>query len=161
MSVGFSFSSLSSCYFCLLLVMALFHLCLSNTNSNSMLCMDDEKQALLEFKHGLIDGANRLASWGREENGDCCKWAGIVCDNTTGHVHKISLPGYCDYNMVKTYEECMKQKLKGDLSPSLVNLKQLKHLDLSNNDFGGKKVPRFMGSLRNLRYLNLSSSEFG
>ncbi|KAL8247890.1 hypothetical protein R6Q59_009106 [Mikania micrantha] len=123
--------------------------------------MDDEKQALLEFKHGLIDGAGRLASWVREENSDCCKWAGIVCDNITGHVHKIHLPGnFCDYNIPKTREECLQQKLKGNLSPSLLNLKQLNHLDLSGNDFGGKQVPIFMGSLINLRYLKLSCSGF-
>ncbi|XP_076895394.1 receptor-like protein EIX2 [Bidens hawaiensis] len=128
--------------------------------------MDDERQALLQFKHGLIDDAGRLASWVTEENSDCCKWAGIACDNVTGHVHKIHLPGkYCyfaDYTSEKAYEECWKQRrLRGDLSPSLLNLKQLKHLDLSLNDFGEKQIPRFVGSLRNLRYLNLSRSRFG
>ncbi|XP_076916727.1 receptor-like protein EIX1 [Bidens hawaiensis] len=127
--------------------------------------MDDERQALLQFKHGLIDDAGRLASWVTEENSDCCKWAGIACDNVTGHVHKIHLPGkYCYfayYTSDKAYEECLKQRLRGDLSPSLLNLKQLKHLDLSLNDFGEKQIPRFVGSLRNLRYLNLSLSGFG
>ncbi|XP_076926334.1 receptor-like protein EIX2 [Bidens hawaiensis] len=128
--------------------------------------MDDERQALLQFKHGLIDDAGRLASWVTEENSDCCKWAGIACDNVTGHVHKIHLPGKdCyfadDYTSEKAYEECRKQRLRGDLSPSLLNLKQLKHLDLSLNDFGEKQIPRFVGSLRNLRYLNLSLSGFG
>ncbi|XP_076926347.1 receptor-like protein EIX2 [Bidens hawaiensis] len=128
--------------------------------------MDDERQALLQFKHGLIDDAGRLASWVIEENSDCCKWAGIACDNVTGHVHKIHLQGkYCyfvDYSTAeKAYEECWKQRLRGDLSPSLLNLKQLKHLDLSLNDFGEKQIPRFVGSLRNLRYLNLSLSGFG
>ncbi|KAJ0705388.1 putative leucine-rich repeat-containing, plant-type, leucine-rich repeat domain superfamily [Helianthus annuus] len=166
MSAYFSFSRFSSCYFCLLLVTALFHLCLSNTNSSPMLCMDDERQALLQFKHGLVDGADRLASWVRDENSDCCKWAGVVCDNITGHVHKIHLPCDCRipdplFNPRKTLEECSKQKLRGNLSPSLLNLKKLMHLDLSYNDFGGKQIPRFLGSLKNLRYLNLSRSRFG
>ncbi|KAI3720886.1 hypothetical protein L2E82_31884 [Cichorium intybus] len=43
----------------------------------------------------------------------------------------------------------------------MLHLKQLKHLDLSNNDFGGIKIPGFIGSLKNLRYLNLSRSRFG
>ncbi|XP_076895399.1 receptor-like protein EIX2 [Bidens hawaiensis] len=143
--------------------MALFHSYLSDTNSNALLCKDDERQALLQFKHGLID-AGRLASWVREENSDCCKWAGIVCDNVTGHVHKIQLTTNClfDYpNTLKAFEECQKKKLRGDLSPSLLKLKQLNHLDLSYNDFGGKQIPRYMGSLRNLKYLNLSYSGFG
>ncbi|PWA81759.1 leucine-rich repeat protein [Artemisia annua] len=62
--------------------------------------------------------------------------------------------------MVKEPEEISKPQLKGDLSPSLLGLKQLKHLDLSCNDFGWIQVPEFIGSLGNLRYLNLSSSNF-
>ncbi|XP_076895397.1 receptor-like protein EIX2 [Bidens hawaiensis] len=125
--------------------------------------MDEERQALLEFKHGLIDEGDQLASW-VEENSNCCSWTGIVCDNFTGHVEKINLPGNCHTNDIipgKDYEECLKRRLKGDLSPSLLHLKQLKHIDLSSNDFGGIHVPRFMGSLGKLRYLNLSSSNFG
>ncbi|PWA44251.1 leucine-rich repeat protein [Artemisia annua] len=57
-------------------------------------------------------------------------------------------------------EEISKQQLKGELSPSLLGLKRLKHLDLSCNDFGSIQVPEFIGSLGNLRYLNLSSSGF-
>ncbi|PWA39138.1 leucine-rich repeat protein [Artemisia annua] len=78
----------------------------------------------------------------------------------TGHVHHIhlrALEGHCQF----VHEEASKQKLKGDLSPSLLDLKQLKHLDLSCNDFGWIQVPEFIGSLGNLRYLNLSSSNFG
>ncbi|MFS7950794.1 putative non-specific serine/threonine protein kinase [Helianthus anomalus] len=67
--------------------------------------MDGERQALLRFKHGLIDETGRLASWVAEDKG-CCKWIGIACDkwigiacdNTTGHVHGIHLPvldGHC------------------------------------------------------------------
>ncbi|KAI3808929.1 hypothetical protein L1987_24892 [Smallanthus sonchifolius] len=163
MRVGFSFSCSSSCYFRLLVIVALFRICLSNNNKGGVLCKDDERQALLEFKHGLIDEADRLASWVGENN-DCCNWAGIVCDNFTHHVHKIHLRGNCsmnDYNTIEEYEEFVKQKLRGDISPSLLNLKQLKHLDLSCNNFGEMEVPSFMGSLGNLRYLNLSRSMFG
>ncbi|KAJ0772084.1 putative leucine-rich repeat-containing, plant-type, leucine-rich repeat domain superfamily [Helianthus annuus] len=141
---GYAFSCSSSCYFRLLLV-------------------DDERETLLEFKHGLIDKADRLASWVGDKN-DCCNWNGIVCDNFTGHVHKIHLPGNCsmnDYNEIEEYEEFLNQKLRGDISPSLLNLTQLKHLDLSCNSFGEMEVPSFIGSLGNLRYLNLSRSVFG
>nr|GEY35930.1 hypothetical protein [Tanacetum cinerariifolium] len=122
-----------------------------------------ERQALLQFKHRIIDEGDRLASWVDESN-DCCKWAGIVCDNVTGHVHQIhlrALDGQCTYRDTrKELEEDSKQKLKGDLSPSLLDLKQLKHLYLSCNDFRSIQVPKFVGSLGNLRYLNLSSSNF-
>ncbi|KAI3748942.1 hypothetical protein L6452_12394 [Arctium lappa] len=160
--MSFHFSS-SYFHFLLLLLVLLFRLCLSNNfHDDDALCMDDERQALLDFKHGLIDEANRLASWVPEK--DCCTWTGIVCNNFTGHVHGIHLPGNFqigDHPTVKEYEEALKQRLRGDLSPSLVYLKQLKHLDLSGNDFGGIQVPSFLASLGNLRYLNLLRSGFG
>ncbi|XP_076941369.1 receptor-like protein EIX2 [Bidens hawaiensis] len=125
------------------------------------------REALLRFKLGLIDESDQLASW-VVENRDCCAWVGISCDNSTGHVHRVHLPGvdgHCHslnyYNTEKAYEEASKQRLKGDINPSLLDLKQLDHLDLSCNDFGGIRVPKFIGSLENLRYLNLSKSNFG
>ncbi|KAM0068978.1 putative leucine-rich repeat-containing, plant-type, leucine-rich repeat domain superfamily [Helianthus debilis subsp. tardiflorus] len=161
MSAVFKFSYISSLYltFCLLLVLAL-----SAKNYDATLCHDDERQALLQFKSGLVDETDRLASWVGETS-DCCKWAGITCDNITGHVHKIHLPGICaypsDYNTIKEYNEAARQMLRGDISQSILYLKQLEHLDLSCNDFRGIQIPRFMGSLGNLRYLNLSHSSFG
>ncbi|KAJ9540624.1 hypothetical protein OSB04_027130 [Centaurea solstitialis] len=156
----------SSCYLCLILLTSFFHLCLSSQNSSHVLCKDVERRALLRFKLDLIDNANQLASWVSEEK-ECCGWAGIVCDNVTGHVHQIrlrGLDGNCrieDYSTTKPYDEVSQQMLGGELSSSLLQLKQLRHLDLSCNDFGGIQVPSFMGSLGNLRYLNLSSSRFG
>ncbi|KAL7259398.1 hypothetical protein ACSBR1_005322 [Camellia fascicularis] len=50
--------------------------------------------------------------------------------------------------------------LRGEINPSLLNLKHLKHLDLSLNDFGGMPIPFFIGSLASLRYLNLSEAGF-
>ncbi|KAM0013058.1 putative leucine-rich repeat-containing, plant-type, leucine-rich repeat domain superfamily [Helianthus debilis subsp. tardiflorus] len=160
MSAVFKFSYISSLYltFCLLLVLAL-----SAKNYDATLCHDDERQALLQFKSGLVDETDRLASWVGETS-DCCKWAGITCDNITGHVHKIHLPGICaylpNYNTIKEYNEALRQRLRGDISQSILYLKQLEHLDLSCNDFRGIQIPRFMGSLGNLRYLNLSLSGF-
>ncbi|KAL9991607.1 putative leucine-rich repeat-containing, plant-type, leucine-rich repeat domain superfamily [Helianthus debilis subsp. tardiflorus] len=161
MSAVFKFSYISSLYltFCLLLVLAL-----SAKNYDATLCHDDERQALLQFKSGLVDETDRLASW-VDETSDCCKWAGITCDNITGHVHKIHLPGICaypsDYNTIKEYNKAIRQMLRGDISQSILYLKQLEHLDLSCNGFRGIQIPRFMGSLGNLRYLNLSHSSFG
>ncbi|KAF5808428.1 putative leucine-rich repeat-containing, plant-type, leucine-rich repeat domain superfamily [Helianthus annuus] len=162
MSARSSYSCFSCFHFFLLVVLALFRLCSSNQNSQ---CNDVERQALLQFKHGLTDESQRLASW-VAENKDCCTWAGIACENSTGHVHGIHLRGldghcgYQDYDLTG-YEEPSKQKLKGAISRSLLDLKQLKHLDLSCNDFGYIQVPKFIGSFQNLRYLNLSRSNFG
>ncbi|XP_010908121.2 receptor-like protein EIX1 [Elaeis guineensis] len=51
--------------------------------------------------------------------------------------------------------------LGGELRPALLGLKHLKYLDLSMNDFGGIRIPEFMGSFRRLKYLNLSGAGLG
>ncbi|XP_076919275.1 receptor-like protein EIX1 [Bidens hawaiensis] len=119
---------------------------LSTKSYNATLCRTDERHALLRFKNGLVDEADLLASWDGETS-DCCKWAGILCDNITGHVHKIHLPGKCgflNYNTIKEYKKAVRQRFREDISPSILN-----------------PIPRFIGSLGNLRYLNLSRSRFG
>jgi Leucine-rich repeat (LRR) protein len=52
--------------------------------------------------------------------------------------------------------------LVGQISPSLLSLQRLKHLDLSLNKLEGptRLFPEFLGSLKNLRYLNLSAIQF-
>nr|XP_043611531.1 receptor-like protein EIX1 [Erigeron canadensis] len=141
-------------------------LSLHRVDAFQALCKDVERRALLEFKHGLIDRADQLASWAGQES-ECCRWTGIVCDNITGHVHRIHLRGfggYCrvfDYTTSKEYDEISKRRLGGEIRPSLLNLKKLEYLDLSCNDFSEINVPSFIGSLQNLKYLNLSSSRFG
>nr|GFB43361.1 leucine-rich repeat protein [Tanacetum cinerariifolium] len=160
-----TFSYASPSYLCLLVVLASLHYCLCAQNFDDVLCLDGERKALLEFKHGLIDEVGRLATWTGEES-DCCEWVGIACDNVTRHVHRVdlrALDGHCDvsdYDPDKHFDEAQKQMLKGNLSSSLIQLKQLKHLDTSCNDFGGIQVPKFIGSLENLKYLNLSRSKF-
>jgi Leucine-rich repeat (LRR) protein len=126
-----------------------------------------ETKALLSFKEGLTDPLGRLSSWVGE---DCCNWAGVGYDNSTGHVVKLDLRNslpvielefieYEDYHdeKVKAYE---KSCLGGKISPSLLNLKHLSYLDLSLNNFNGNTIPKFLGSLESLMYLNLSFSLF-
>ncbi|ESR34373.1 hypothetical protein CICLE_v10006997mg, partial [Citrus x clementina] len=109
-----------------------------------------EREALLTFRQSLVDEYGILSSWGREDGKrDCCKWRGVRCSNTTGHVKVLNL-------RTSDYEFARRKFLKGTISPALLKLHDLGHLDLSNIDFGGSPVPEFIGSLSKLRYLNLS-----
>ena len=49
----------------------------------------------------------------------------------------------------------------GRTSSPLLDLNNLRTLDLSFNNFDGAPVPEFVGGLRSLRYLYISNSKFG
>ncbi|XP_068315330.1 receptor-like protein EIX1 isoform X2 [Pyrus communis] len=104
------------------------------------------------FKQDLKDPANRLASWVAEEDSDCCSWSGVVCDHMTGHIHELHLN-----NSKASFFE---SSFGGKINPSLLSLKHLNYLDLSNNDFSTTRIPSFFGSMTSLTHLNLASSSF-
>ncbi|XP_024042893.1 receptor-like protein EIX2 [Citrus clementina] len=117
-----------------------------------MRCIDEEREALLTFKQSLVDEHGVLSSWGREDDKrDCCKWRGVHCSTTTGHVKVLNL-------RTSDEENAQRKVLKGEISPALLELHDIRHLDLSNNHFSASPVPEFIGSLSKLRYLNLSCS---
>nr|XP_048333667.1 receptor-like protein EIX1 [Ziziphus jujuba var. spinosa] len=118
----------------------------------NVFCKESERQALLSFKHDVKDPMNRLSSW--KGSGDCCRWTGISCDNLTGHVRELRLG-----NPFDSYSE--EGHLSGKINPSLLHLNYLNHLNLSYNDFEGIPIPSFIGSLKNLTYLDLSQAGFG
>ncbi|XP_044400515.1 receptor-like protein EIX2 [Triticum aestivum] len=116
-------------------------------------CIAHERSALVGFKAGLLDPANLLSSW---KGDDCCKWKGVYCSSRNNHVVKLDLPGHgCDHN-----DDTMTQVLGGNISSSLLGLQQLKYLNLSCNGFDGVQIPKFIGSLHKLRYIDLSMSMF-
>ncbi|XP_020114517.1 probable leucine-rich repeat receptor-like protein kinase At5g63930 [Ananas comosus] len=119
-------------------------------------CYETERNALLAFKADLIDPRNRLASW---KSQNCCTWKGVVCSNTTGHILKLNLRNSYDNNDFLYYGK-RPSALGGKISPSLLLLNHLGHLDLSLNNFSEIRIPEFFGSLKNLRYLNLSEACF-
>ncbi|KAF8714089.1 hypothetical protein HU200_028088 [Digitaria exilis] len=125
-----------------------FHL----TNISSS-CVPHERDALLAFKSGILsDPAGRLDSW-RQDNQDCCRWSGVHCSNqtTTSHVIKVEIGN-----------EHPVAPMVGQISQSLLLLEHLEHLDLSWNCLNGQdgSIPEFLGSLKNLNYLNLSGVPF-
>ncbi|KAF7807080.1 receptor-like protein EIX1 [Senna tora] len=126
-----------------------------------------DREALLDFKSGLQDPHNVLSSW---SGANCCEWYGIRCNNNTGAVVSIDLhnpyvqrgryESYSDsYEFDYDFDESL-WSLSGNISPSLMKLKSLRHLDLSFNQFNGIPIPDLFGSLENLQYLNLSHAGF-
>jgi len=118
-------------------------------------CSPDERAALLSFKKGITgDPANRLVSW---KGRDCCHWRGVRCSNNTGHIIKLHL-GNPSTDIYKKHQ----YPLFGEISPSLLSLKQLEHLDLSSNFLAkpSSRMSLFLGNMDNLRYLNLSGIPF-
>ncbi|WVZ13731.1 hypothetical protein V8G54_011297, partial [Vigna mungo] len=51
--------------------------------------------------------------------------------------------------------------MSGEIHKSLIELPQLQYLNLSHNDFRDTHIPEFLGYLRHLKYLDLSSCGFG
>ncbi|TXG64116.1 hypothetical protein EZV62_011110 [Acer yangbiense] len=116
----------------------------SGIGDDNIKFIERERDALLTFKEGIVDEFDSLSSWGNEVvNRDCWKWRGIRCGNRTGHVIGLNLNDL---------------QLRGNISSSLLELKHLIYLDFSLNDFEGKHIPDFIGSLKNLRHLDLSAA---
>lgn len=129
----------------------------------SVACWPSERAALLSFKKGITsDPGNLLSSW---RGWDCCSWRGVSCSNRTGHVLKLHLANP-DPDIDSRTNHAESYILAGEISPSLLSLQHLEYLDLSMNYLGGgggetgSPMPRFLGSMENLRYLNLSGIQF-
>ncbi|KAK9937245.1 hypothetical protein M0R45_014048 [Rubus argutus] len=138
----------------------LFYLCLNTGSVKS--CMEEERQALLTFKQHLTDpSGSKFSSWVGHE---CCRWRGISCNDRTGHVSKLDLSNTYPTSSVDQYywndTEYDPSFLRVKLNPSLLALKHLTYLDLSNNEFQETHIPNFIGQLTSLSYLNLSNSYF-
>ncbi|GER27544.1 leucine-rich receptor-like protein kinase family protein [Striga asiatica] len=107
-----------------------------------------EKQALLEFKKQLVDPLNYLESW-KDSDSDSellpdshCRFYGVLCDQETGLVTKISLEN---------------KSLSGVISPSISLLTNLTCLVLPSNQISGP-LPAELKNCVNLENLNVSSN---
>ncbi|WVZ13729.1 hypothetical protein V8G54_011295, partial [Vigna mungo] len=80
----------------------------------------------------------------------CCQWEGIRCSNLTSNIISLDLHG-----------DGEERYLTGEIRKSLMELPQLQYMDLGFNSFQDTHIPEFLGSLKNLKYLDLSYCDFG
>ncbi|URD92752.1 LRR receptor-like serine threonine-protein kinase [Musa troglodytarum] len=119
-------------------------------------CIESERRALLAVKSDMYDPGDWFSSWTGK---DCCRWRGVACDNTTGHVTKLDL--HCPYTYdMEDILYIVETMGTSTVNPSLQELKHLKYLDLSMHNFSGAPVPNVITSLVHLEYLNLSYAMF-
>uniref|UniRef100_A0ACD5XDM9 Uncharacterized protein n=1 Tax=Avena sativa TaxID=4498 RepID=A0ACD5XDM9_AVESA len=134
----------------------------TDTSSSAAGCVPHEREALLEFKAGITsDPTGQLASWRQDgDNQDCCSWRGVRCSTHTGHVRELRLRNVQANNI--TFIDHRETALVGQISPSLLSLRHLVHLDLSVQELQGPtdRIPEFLGSFKKLKYLNLSCVPF-
>lgn len=133
----------------------------NNGTAGTISCWPHERDALLEFKRGITsDPAEILTSWQPGEHQDCCRWRGIRCSIKNSHVISVHLRNVGANDAINW--DAGDTALVGQISPSLLSLQHLKHLDLSLNQLEGPTslFPEFLCSLNSLRYLNLSSIPF-
>ncbi|PRQ54613.1 putative non-specific serine/threonine protein kinase [Rosa chinensis] len=143
MDIYVYFNPISRLILHFLVLLFLASSCLNNSSVVVESCMEEERRALLSFKQDLSDPSGKLSSWAGHE---CCQWTGISCNNRTGHV--------ATWNTAEYLQSCLGGKL---INPSLLDLKNLSYLDLSSNDFQGTHIPKFIGELTSLKFLNFSS----
>jgi len=130
-----------------------------------IVCIPNERETLLKFKHHLKDPSNRLSSWNATLDSNCCHWVGVVCNNITAHVAELHLntePSFYDEDVYdqQTYDDYSKSVFYGEINPCLVDLKHLNYLDFSGNDCGGMPIPSFIATMTSLTHLNLSNAGF-
>ncbi|KAJ4961387.1 hypothetical protein NE237_021297 [Protea cynaroides] len=115
-------------------------------------CTSQDLMGLTRFKAAIhVDTSGRLETWvGRH----CCKWDGVYCNNRTGRVSEIRLPGF-----LSTDDFIAQTQMEGWLSPSITLLGSLEVLDLGGLISLAGTIPSSIGfHLPKLRKLYLYSN---
>ncbi|KAI8009685.1 Receptor-like protein EIX2 [Camellia lanceoleosa] len=117
-----------------------FNVATADNVTSVIKCIETEREALFAFKQGLKDPSNRLSSW---TSNDCCQWSGVQCNKICRHVIKLDL-----------------RNLFPSSKSGTALIGQGENIAYERSCLGGIPIPEFIGMLKNLRYLNLSSASF-
>ncbi|KAF3512535.1 hypothetical protein F2Q69_00001524 [Brassica cretica] len=104
---------------------------------HALTCRPDQVQALMKFKNEFDSpGCNRSDYLN-----------GVQCDDATGLVTKLQLPSGCFTGILRP-------------NSSLFELRHLRYLNLSHNNFTSSSLPSEFSNLNRLEVLSLASSSF-
>ncbi|KAI3446474.1 hypothetical protein Pfo_003139 [Paulownia fortunei] len=106
----------------------------------------------------------KISGWNGNSS-DHCTWPGISCSSNNSFVERLDLSKHGLQGNVTLISELKSLKrldlsvnnFHGIIPPAFGNLSELEFLDLSFNNFGGS-IPVELARLRNLRALNLSNN---
>lgn len=125
-----------------------------------------DRSALLALRADL---GGRTLRWNISTTSSPCSWRGVVCDNTTGRVVRLRLPGsglrgQLRLNSIGNLSELRvlslrNNALSGQLPSDLASCTLLEEIHLQGNSFSGEIPESFFG-LTNLLSANLAGNSF-
>ena len=145
---GISLDKMASWLLWLIVVFTIITVGKGRQNGHQV-CHPNDLKGLTSFKAGIhVDTSSRLAKW---VGHGCCSWEGITCDETTGRVTEIRLPGF-----ISTNDFVFQSQMRGLLSPSITLVSCLQVIDLGGLIGLAGRIPPSIGlRLPNLRKLYL------
>ncbi|PKA51854.1 inactive leucine-rich repeat receptor-like protein kinase [Apostasia shenzhenica] len=151
-----------------LLFIPFFFLLLSGFSCSAGPDLNDDVLGLIVFKAGVQDPQSKLASW-NEDDENSCGWAGVKCDRRTGLVVELTLDGLglsgkigrglLQLRSLRTLS-LSRNNFSGLLNPEITQLESLRTVDLSGNALSGPIALEFFGQCRSLRSVSLAGNRF-
>lgn len=160
---------------CVLLVIQVFFSLVALASADGA---DEDKNALLQLKSAIIEDRLGLTSNWNPKDRDVCSWYGVTCDPVSRRVAALNLSSNLNHTCsllslsatggnfsllfpcgIVSVDNNSSSKLRGQLSPAIGGLTQLRVLLLGFNGFFGE-LPLEIGRLSLLEILDLGFNAF-